>query len=135
MQSLKFVRNFFPTQVFNHRGHRGLEIIHYSVIPPRLILPFVVTWIGNNDVFRTQYDLNSQLTTLFDWQESVYNAGARNFVFINVVPYDRSPAAGNSWTRLCFPNNRKFHSVIGFSNFGMEHRVTSICQWVFKQPS
>jgi hypothetical protein len=52
---------------------------------------YVVTWIGNNDVWR-DYDLTSQLDILFAAEEQLYDAGARNFVFINVVPYDHSPS-------------------------------------------
>jgi len=51
-----------------------------------------VTWIGNNDVFRDQYNLNTQLEILFHWQEVLYYWGATNFLFINVNPYDRSPS-------------------------------------------
>jgi hypothetical protein len=50
----------------------------------------LVTWIGNNDVFREQYDLDSQLTIMFQSQAQLVSAGARDFVYINVVPFDRS---------------------------------------------
>ena len=51
----------------------------------------LVTWIGNNDVFREQLDLDSQLVSMFQSQEQLVSAGARDFVYINVVPFDRSP--------------------------------------------
>ena len=51
----------------------------------------LVTWIGNNDVFREQYDLDSQLTIMFQSQEQLVSAGAQDFVYINVVPFDRAP--------------------------------------------
>lgn len=48
------------------------------------------TWIGNNDVWQSS-DLSQQLTNLFHYHEKLYTVGARNFIFINVVPFDRSP--------------------------------------------
>jgi hypothetical protein len=57
-----------------------------------------VTWIGNNDVFRDEYNLNSQLDILFHWQETLYDWGATNFLFVNVNPYDRSPSGITSQT-------------------------------------
>jgi hypothetical protein len=56
-----------------------------------LFLADLVTWIGNNDVFQDSYDLNSQLTIMFQSQEQLVMAGARDFVYINVVPFDRAP--------------------------------------------
>jgi hypothetical protein len=39
------------------------------------------------------YDPQKQLKMLFEVQvELLYNAGARNFLFLNVPPTDRSPA-------------------------------------------
>jgi hypothetical protein len=77
-------------QVRNHPGHLGQLQTQNSVF---LFFDFfnLVTWIGNNDVFREQYDLESQLTIMFQSQEQLVSSGARDFVYINVVPFDRSP--------------------------------------------
>src|SRR5207302_10631425 len=53
----------------------------------------LVTWIGNNDVFREQLDLDSQLVSMFQSQEQLVSAGARDFVYINV---DRKSTRLNS---------------------------------------
>lgn len=73
-------------------GRHGARIILSSVYTRLYLLLSVVTWIGNNDVFREQYDINSQIAIVFRLQEQLYNVGARNFFFINVVPFDRSPS-------------------------------------------
>jgi len=48
-------------------------------------------WIGINDCQQGQ-DEQAQLTQFFQLQEKLYKHGARNFVFLNVPPFDRSPA-------------------------------------------
>jgi len=50
----------------------------------------VVTWIGINDVsyLRNPPD---QLRSLFQLEDQLYEAGARNFIFLTVPPFDRSP--------------------------------------------
>jgi hypothetical protein len=55
----------------------------------------LVTWIGINDINRN-IDPYSQLSLLFDLQDQLYDAGARNFIFINVPPWDRAPLVGIS---------------------------------------
>jgi hypothetical protein len=50
----------------------------------------LVTWIGTNDVMQWK-DIQGQLTLLFQLQEKLYNAGARNFVYFTIPPFDRSP--------------------------------------------
>jgi len=63
------------------------QSLHFSYLALR-----VVIWIGVNDV-GMGYDPQKQLKLLFEVQvELLYNAGARNFVFFNVPPTDRSPA-------------------------------------------
>ena len=51
----------------------------------------VVIWIGINDM-GIGYNPQSHLKVLFEAQDLLYNAGARNFIFFNVPPTDRSPA-------------------------------------------
>jgi hypothetical protein len=50
----------------------------------------IVTWAGLNDVGRWK-NTDKQLTSLFEGQELLYQAGARNFVFITLPPIDKSP--------------------------------------------
>lgn len=50
----------------------------------------LVTWIGINDVNRW-LDPQAQMTLLFQLQEDLYEVGARNFVYIKVPPFERSP--------------------------------------------
>ncbi|KAF8601029.1 hypothetical protein BDV93DRAFT_608395 [Ceratobasidium sp. AG-I] len=67
--------------------------------------PSYAPWSATNSLFATFIginDLNSganiatTLTTLFNLQESLYTAGARNFVFINVPPMNRAPFSNNN---------------------------------------
>lgn len=51
----------------------------------------VVTWVGINDM-GMGLEAESQLKSLFKYQESLYDVGARHFLFFNVPPTDRSPA-------------------------------------------
>ncbi|QRW12012.1 carbohydrate esterase family 16 protein [Ceratobasidium sp. AG-Ba] len=61
------------------------------------------TFVGINDLNRGA-PIVATINTLFTLQESLYNAGARNFLFINVPPEDRAPFsidwAGNKNTTL-----------------------------------
>ncbi|KZT09511.1 carbohydrate esterase family 16 protein [Laetiporus sulphureus 93-53] len=52
-----------------------------------------VTWVGINDcAFATERTVPKYVDSLFDLQEDLYNAGARNFLYIDVPPLHRSPA-------------------------------------------
>jgi hypothetical protein len=57
---------------------------------PRLSILTIVTWIGLNDIDRG-LNITSQLTKYFEVQETLYNAGARTFLFMKLPPVDRSP--------------------------------------------
>jgi hypothetical protein len=50
-----------------------------------------VTWVGVNDI-GFGLDPEIQITRLFDAQDLLYDAGARNFIFFNAPPVERSPA-------------------------------------------
>ncbi|TFK76392.1 hypothetical protein BDN72DRAFT_830957 [Pluteus cervinus] len=51
-----------------------------------------VTWVGINDcAFAQKHAKNME--TLFGLQEDLYQSGARNFLFVDVPPVNRSPAA------------------------------------------
>lgn len=69
--------------------------------------PSYAPWSATDSLFATFIginDLNSgavipaTLTTLFNLQESLYTAGARNFLFINVPPMNRAPFSNNNAT-------------------------------------
>jgi len=51
-----------------------------------------VTWVGINDCSYTT-DYTRTMAALLTLQEALYAHGARNFLFIDVPPVDRSPAA------------------------------------------
>ena len=53
-----------------------------------LLIP--VTFVGINDV-SANLDISVQISLYFTLQASLYNTGARNFVFYQVPPFDRSP--------------------------------------------
>jgi len=52
-----------------------------------------ITWVGINDSAWSS-DPVDNVKMLFEAQESLYGNGARNFLFVNVPPIDRSPAKG-----------------------------------------
>jgi phospholipase/lecithinase/hemolysin len=56
-----------------------------------------VKWIGINDI-AVGLDVKNQLETLDTVAESLYDAGARNFLFINIPPLDRSPGGKGETT-------------------------------------
>ena len=51
----------------------------------------LVSWIGINDC-GLGLDAKKQITELFEIQQLLYNVGARNFLFFNLPPLDRTPA-------------------------------------------
>ncbi|KAJ7837804.1 hypothetical protein B0H14DRAFT_2790640 [Mycena olivaceomarginata] len=52
-----------------------------------------ITWVGINDAaWGSEHEENLQ--KLFEAQESLYDSGARNFLFVNVPPINRAPARG-----------------------------------------
>ncbi|KAI8998626.1 hypothetical protein BD414DRAFT_453552 [Trametes punicea] len=57
-----------------------------------------ITWIGINDcALLGLEDIPSALDELFLEQERLYEAGARNFLFIDVPPIHRTPVEGYSY--------------------------------------
>ncbi|KAG8893344.1 hypothetical protein FRB99_001986, partial [Tulasnella sp. 403] len=48
-----------------------------------------ITWIGINDVQFPDCNPSDKLTRLFEAQSKLYDAGARNFLFLNVPPTPR----------------------------------------------
>ncbi|PBK96922.1 hypothetical protein ARMGADRAFT_1010455 [Armillaria gallica] len=53
-----------------------------------------VAWVGINDCAYSR-DHNDNVKTLFDIQQRLYDAGARNFLFIDVPPMHKSPAVSH----------------------------------------
>ncbi|OCH86251.1 hypothetical protein OBBRIDRAFT_890618 [Obba rivulosa] len=52
-----------------------------------------ITWVGINDcAFAGENTFKRTIDDLFEEQEGLYNAGARNFLFIDLPPINRSPA-------------------------------------------
>ncbi|KAJ6551725.1 hypothetical protein B0H19DRAFT_1158709 [Mycena capillaripes] len=52
-----------------------------------------ITWVGINDAAWGS-DHGHNLEMLFEAQETLYNSGARNFLFVNIPAINRSPAKG-----------------------------------------
>ncbi|KAF9256704.1 hypothetical protein L218DRAFT_1007092 [Marasmius fiardii PR-910] len=48
-----------------------------------------ITWIGINDI-------NERIPMLFGLQDDLYNTGGRNFLYLNLPPFDRSPGGNYS---------------------------------------
>jgi lysophospholipase L1-like esterase len=94
-----------------------------------------VTWVGINDM-GVGFDAQSQLSTLFKLQESLYNVDARHFLFFNVPPTDRSPAALEGITTSLAPdsndvgpgghqrNERLNSNIVGWNTKLAEHVKT-----------
>jgi len=52
-----------------------------------------ITWVGINDAaWSSEHKGNVKM--LFEAQETLYNSGARNFLFVNIPAMNRSPAKG-----------------------------------------
>ncbi|PIL24007.1 hypothetical protein GSI_13758 [Ganoderma sinense ZZ0214-1] len=69
-----------------------------------------ITWIGINDCARLEIPaVPNAVEELFVEQEALYQAGARNFLFIDVPPIHRSPG-GVSFSRL-HPDFRRIYEV------------------------
>lgn len=55
------------------------------------------TFVGINDI-NIRASIPSSLASLFSLQETLYQNGARNFLFVNVPPFDRAPFSNNNPT-------------------------------------
>jgi len=51
------------------------------------------TWVGQNDIASRFLDSPKAMKVLFELQNDLYDAGARNFLFLNSIPLDRAPVA------------------------------------------
>ncbi|KDN42704.1 hypothetical protein RSAG8_06661, partial [Rhizoctonia solani AG-8 WAC10335] len=69
--------------------------------------PSYAPWTATNSLFSTFIGINdlnrgapiaATINTLFSLQETLYNTGARNFLFINVPPTNRCPFSNNNAT-------------------------------------
>ncbi|RDB21445.1 Acetylesterase [Hypsizygus marmoreus] len=69
-----------------------------------------ITWVGINDCAYSQEHV-ANIQSLFSLQEELYNAGARNFLFIDVPPIHKSPV-GSRIRSTSFDNfNRELLSA------------------------
>ena len=79
-------------RVRSQRGLHGRAKTPYSVLMPIWVYSYkIVIWVGVNDC---GMGLNAirQLSVLFALHDRLCAVGARNFVYFNVPPTDRSPA-------------------------------------------
>jgi len=115
----------------NRSGHPGLRKIASLVSPVVSQLdqpyrPVSVTWVGINDcAFTTNF--TQKMSTLLSLQETLYTNGARNFLFVDVPPINRSPAAKSASASLS-PRflrwNASLHEMI--SQFAAAHSDVTI---------
>ncbi|KAG8969441.1 hypothetical protein FRC05_001076 [Tulasnella sp. 425] len=67
-------------------------LVNLSIVPTRswilikiiTTLTETVTSIGGNDVFNKNLDIKGSMDTLFELQETLYDRGARNFLFFTI---------------------------------------------------
>ncbi|KAH9485986.1 Acetylesterase [Psilocybe cubensis] len=85
-------------------------------------------WMGSQDIslgFNTQQDQSSSSDTLIATYctqvERLYNSGARNFLFANIPPLDRSPAMLNQSSTT----QSLFKSSIDTFNLNLQARLAS----------
>lgn len=84
----------------SQRGLHGRAKTPYSVLLTDLgLLLQIVIWVGVNDC---GMGLNAirQLSVLFALHDRLYAVGARNFVYFNVPPTDRSPAGIVAFSKI-----------------------------------
>ncbi|KAG8911870.1 hypothetical protein FRC01_005433 [Tulasnella sp. 417] len=55
-----------------------------SAVPWQANNSLFATWIGGNDVFNKDLDINRSMNVLFELQETFYDRGARNFLFFTI---------------------------------------------------
>jgi len=78
-----------------------------------------LTWISINDCASPKLRLAETMKKIFDLQETLYEVRARNFLFVDVPPMDRSPAVSASlslprydrWNIILRPSAKAFSSA------------------------
>ncbi|KAF8921222.1 hypothetical protein CPB85DRAFT_1556235 [Mucidula mucida] len=95
-----------PLLVYNYSfgGSRAVDVINYQLpsfskgagskpswAPWTSEDSLFITWVGINDCAHGN-SCEESMSNLFGAHEKLYEAGARNFVLINVPPIERSPA-------------------------------------------
>ncbi|KAE9409646.1 hypothetical protein BT96DRAFT_872295 [Gymnopus androsaceus JB14] len=86
-----------------------------------------VTWVGINDcAFNKEHENN--ISKLFDLQEQLYQAGARNFLFIDVPPIHRSPAISPRRAEMASVSYHNWNDGLrsGLNTFAQSHQDTSL---------
>ncbi|KAJ7916146.1 hypothetical protein B0H13DRAFT_1609715 [Mycena leptocephala] len=82
-----------------------------------------ITWIGINDAGFGR-DHGNNLEKLFEAQETLYDSGARNFLFVNVPPIDRSPVLANGKARNYVDWNTELKKAVAL--FATAHPDTTV---------
>ncbi|CUA72711.1 hypothetical protein RSOLAG22IIIB_10245 [Rhizoctonia solani] len=78
-----------------------------------------ISWIGINDLASATVSIESTIAQIMQQQQNLYTLGARNFVFVNVPPWDRAPlGTGNTGLkeRILTWNGQLATSALAFSN-------------------
>ncbi|EUC58286.1 GDSL-like lipase/acylhydrolase [Rhizoctonia solani AG-3 Rhs1AP] len=78
-----------------------------------------VSWIGINDLASATVPIESTIAQVMQQQQNLYTLGARNFIFINVPPWDRAPQGTTNTglkERILTWNAQLTASALAFSN-------------------
>ncbi|KAK0459791.1 uncharacterized protein EV420DRAFT_1629173 [Desarmillaria tabescens] len=86
-----------------------------------------VTWIGINDCAYS-IDHSDSMKTLFDIQQKLYDAGARNFLFIDVPPIHKSPAVSSYLADSASVSYHDWNSCLAkaLGSFASSHPDTTV---------
>ncbi|CAE6444270.1 unnamed protein product [Rhizoctonia solani] len=78
-----------------------------------------VSWIGINDLASATVSIESTISQIMQQQQNLYTLGARNFLFVNVPPWDRAPLGTTNTglkERILTWNAQLVTSALAFSN-------------------
>ncbi|CAE6486216.1 unnamed protein product [Rhizoctonia solani] len=78
-----------------------------------------VSWIGINDLASATVAIEPTIARIMEQQQNLYTLGARNFIFINVPPWDRAPLGATNTglkERILSWNAQLTTSALAFSN-------------------
>ncbi|PCH37968.1 carbohydrate esterase family 16 protein [Wolfiporia cocos MD-104 SS10] len=91
-----------------------------------------ITWVGINDcAFANAETVPKFVAELFDLQDELYNAGARNFLLVDLPPIHRSPA-GNKPKSLQLPSRQpscelwNIYLKEGAAQFASSHPLSTV---------
>ncbi|CEL63456.1 hypothetical protein RSOLAG1IB_10779 [Rhizoctonia solani AG-1 IB] len=91
-----------------------------------------ISWIGINDLASPDIAIEPTISQIMQQQQNLYNLGARNFIFVNVPPWDRSPL-GTTFPglkeRILTWNGQLTTSALAFSNQNTDASTLVFSSW------